>query len=243
MEYGPPPTRAPFSGAAPSPKPQPGERAQSAAESRTVDIPPIGLAGTLCIPNGATALVVFAHGSGSSRFSQRNMAVAEALNEQGIATLLFDLLTSEEEVNRANVFDIPLLAERVVDAVEWVGREPLTQHLRIGLFGASTGAAAALVAAAQLGECIGAIVSRGGRPDLAGAVLDYIRTPTLLIVGGVDFTVIELNELAFARLRGPKALEIVPGASHLFPEPGTLKAVIGHAADWFQRYLSPTLPD
>jgi len=141
MEYGPPPTRAPFSGAAPSPKPQPGGRAQSAAELRTVGIPPIGLAGTLCIPNGVTALVVFAHGSGSSHFSQRNMAVAEALNEQGIATLLFDLLTSEEEVNRANVFDIPLLAERVVDAVEWVGREPLTQHLRIGLFGASTGAA------------------------------------------------------------------------------------------------------
>ena len=216
---------------------------QCAAEAYTVHIPPIGLAGTLCIPAGAAALVVFAHGSGSSRLSPRNMAVAEGLNEQGIATLLFDLLTLEEEVDRANVFDIRLLAERVIDAVDWTGRESLTQNLLLGLFGASTGAAAALVAAARLGDQVRAIVSRGGRPDLAGDVLDQIRTPTLLIVGGVDDVVIELNEQAFARLRGPKALEIVPGASHLFPEPGALEAVIDHAARWFKLYLGSSAPE
>ena len=240
MEHRPSPTRAPLRETASHPEHRPGGRAQGEDKALTVHIPPHGLPGTLCIPHGAAALVVFAHGSGSSRFSHRNMVVAAALNEQGIATLLFDLLTSEEELDRANVFDIPLLAERVGDAVDWAGREPLTQALRIGLFGASTGAAAALVAAAQLGERIGAIVSRGGRPDLAGAVLDHIRTPTLLIVGGVDFTVIELNEQAFSRLCGPKALEIIPGASHLFPEPGALDSVIGYAADWFQRYLQST---
>lgn len=205
-------------------------------------IPPIGLAGTLRIPEGATALIAFAHGSGSSRFSPRNMAVAAALNRQGMATLLFDLLTPEEEADRANVFDIPLLAERIIAAADWIAGEPLTQNLRLGLFGASTGAAAALVAAARLGDRVGAIVSRGGRPDLAGDALDSIRTPTLLIVGGADFVVIELNEQAFARLRGPKKLEIVPGASHLFPEPGALEAVIDHAAHWFQRYLGSAAP-
>lgn len=215
-----------------------------AAEVHVVHIPPIGLAGTLRIPAGAAALVVFAHGSGSSRLiSPRNTAVAEKLNEHGMATLLFDLLTTEEETDRANVFDIPLLTERVIDAVNWIGREPLTRNLRLGLFGASTGAAAALVAAARLGDRIGAIVSRGGRPDLAGDVLDQIRTPTLLIVGGIDFNVIELNEMAFARLRAPKALEIVPGASHLFPEPGALEAVIDHAAHWFHRYLGSSASD
>lgn len=228
-----PPTQAPRPlNADPSPSHSTGQ-----VESRSVVIPPIGLAGSLRIPKGATALIVFAHGSGSSRFSRRNVAVAEALNDQGVATLLFDLLTSEEEVDRANVFDIPLLAERVVDAVDWAAQEPATRALRIGLFGASTGAAAALVAAAGLGDRIGAIVSRGGRPDLAADALDHIDTPTLLIVGGVDFVVIGLNEEAFARLRGPKALEIVPGASHLFPEPGALESVIALAADWFKRYL------
>jgi putative phosphoribosyl transferase len=197
---------------------------QCAAEVYTVHIPPIGLAGTLCIPAGAAG-------------SPRNVAVAEGLNKQGMATLLFDLLTLEEEADRANVFDIRLLAERVIDAVDWTGREPLTQNLRFGLFGASTGAAAALVAAARLGDQVRAIVSRGGRPDLAGDVLDQIRTPTLLIVGGIDDVVIELNEQAFARLREPKALEIIPGASHLFPEPGALEAVIDHAARWFQLHL------
>lgn len=207
--------------------------------ARTVYIPPIGLPGTLQIPGEATSLVVFAHGSGSSRLSPRNMLVAGELNKRGMATLLFDLLTADEEAERANVFNISLLAGRVVDAVEWLGRDPLTRQLSIGLFGASTGAAAALVAAAQLGNRIRAVVSRGGRPDLAGgAVLDRLHTPTLLIVGGVDFQVIELNQSAFVRLRGPKALEIVPGASHLFPEPGALEAVIVHAVHWFETYLT-----
>jgi pimeloyl-ACP methyl ester carboxylesterase len=211
--------------------------ARSEGAVREVQIPPIGLAGTLRIPPGLYALVVFAHGSGSSRYSPRNMAVAQALNDQGIATLLFDLLTVEEEADRANVFDIPLLAERLVHAVDWLGDESVVGRLPLGLFGASTGAAAALVAASRLGERVGAVVSRGGRPDLAGEALDQIRTPTLLVVGGIDFVVIELNEQAFARLRGPKALEIIPGASHLFPEPGAMKAVIRHAGSWFQRHL------
>jgi putative phosphoribosyl transferase len=213
--------------------------AQSPAgrEVRRVRIPPIGLGGTLCIPGQAYALAVFVHGSGSSRFSPRNMAVADALNEQGIATLLFDLLTVEEEGDRANVFNIQLLAERLVHVVRWLGREPIVGSLPLGLFGASTGAAAALVAAAKLGDRVGAIVSRGGRPDLAGDALGQIHVPTLLIVGGIDFGVIELNEQAFSRLRGPKSLEIVPGASHLFPEPGALEAVIGHATRWFERHL------
>jgi fermentation-respiration switch protein FrsA (DUF1100 family) len=206
-------------------------------ESRDVTIPPLGLPGTLHIPRGARAVVVFAHGSGSSRFSPRNRAVAEALNAQGFATLLFDLLTEDEEADRANVFDIPLLAERLAHAIRWLDRDPFGAGVPIGLFGASTGAAAALVAAAGTGERVGAIVSRGGRPDLAGAALPKIRTPTLLIVGGADYGVIELNEQALTQLRGPKALEIVPGASHLFPEPGALETVIEHAARWFTRYL------
>jgi putative phosphoribosyl transferase len=205
-----------------------------------VRIPPVGLAGSLHIPGGAQAGVVFAHGSGSSRLSPRNIAVARALNAQGIATLLFDLLTSEEESDRSNVFDIPLLAERLAGAVHWLSAEPQIGTLPLGLFGASTGAAAALVAAAELGRSVGAVVSRGGRPDLAGEVLDQVRTPTLLIVGGVDYEVIELNKYALARLVGPKALEIVPGASHLFPEQGALEAVIRHAARWFERYLVRT---
>jgi pimeloyl-ACP methyl ester carboxylesterase len=159
------------------------------------------------------------------------------LNSNGIATLLFDLLTPDEETNRANVFDIPLLAQRLVDAILWIEREPLVAHLPVGLFGASTGAAAALVAAVHRDVRVGAIVSRGGRPDLAGDILDRIRTPTLLIVGGADLAVIELNQRALDRLRGPKELEIVPGASHLFPEPGAMEAVIAHAIRWFQEYL------
>jgi putative phosphoribosyl transferase len=210
----------------------------SAVEVRDVLIPPIGLAGTLRVPEDACALAVFAHGSGSSRFSPRNMKVAEGLNGHGLATLLFDLLTEQEEEDRANVFDINLLAARLVDAVAWLGGEPVVSRFPIGLFGSSTGAAAALVATARLGGRIGAVVSRGGRPDLARPVLDQICEPTLLIVGGNDLGVLELNEEALARLKGPKALEIVPGASHLFPEPGALEAVIGHAARWFTRYLA-----
>lgn len=207
---------------------------------RDVAIPPFGLSGTLRVPSAAFALVVFAHGSGSSRLSPRNIAVAIALNGHGMATLLFDLLTPEEEANRANVFDIPLLAERLIDAVHWAEEQSLLAKLPLGLFGASTGAAAALVAAAKLSHRVGAVVSRGGRPDLAADSLDQVRAPTLLIVGGDDSGVIELNEEALARLRAPKALEIVPGASHLFPEPGALEAVIDHAARWFGQHLAPT---
>jgi len=214
------------------------DEARRASERRDVTIPPIGLAGILQKPKNAYALVVFAHGSGSSRLSPRNTFVARALNDRGIATLLFDLLTSAEEANRANVFDIPLLADRLVDAVRWLDEQSIGS-LPLGLFGASTGAAAALVAAAKLPRRVGAVVSRGGRPDLAGNSLDMVQAPTLLIVGGADFGVIELNEQALARLRGVKALEIVPGASHLFPEPGALEAVIDHAARWFEQHLRP----
>jgi len=205
---------------------------------RDIHIPPLGLAGTLRVPRQAHGLVVFVHGSGSSRLSPRNIAVAEAFNRHGMATLLFDLLTADEEADRANVFDIPLLAGRLVDVVYWVERQPIAKALPLGLFGASTGAAAAIVAAAFLGRRIAAIVSRGGRPDLAGTALERVDAPTLLIVGGADYGVIELNERAFARLKGEKALEIVPGATHLFPEPGALEAVIDHAAQWFVRHFS-----
>ena len=211
-------------------------------ERREACIPPLGLAGDLWIPAAASSIVAFAHGSGSSRFSPRNRDVAHVLNTRGIATLLFDLLTAEEEADRANVFDIPLLAERLVQAVRWLDRQPGVAGLPLGLFGASTGAAAALVAAAELGSRVGAVVSRGGRPDLAGSALDRIRVPTLLIVGGTDLVVIELNEQALARLRGPKVLQIVPGASHLFPERGALEAVIVHAAQWFERHLAVPAP-
>jgi dienelactone hydrolase len=206
-------------------------------ETREVVIPPLELGGTLSVPRGASALVTFAHGSGSSRFSPRNRIVAEALNESGMATLLFDLLARREESDRANVFDIMLLAGRLVEALHWLDRDPTFHQMAFGLFGASTGAAAALVAASQLGGRIGAVVSRGGRPDLAESVLDRVDTPTLLIVGGADHGVIELNEWAFARLSGPKALEIVPGPSHLFPEPGALETVVDLAQRWFERYL------
>jgi pimeloyl-ACP methyl ester carboxylesterase len=212
-------------------------------EVRDVHIPPVGLAGTLRYPANARAIVAFAHGSGSSRLSPRNRAVAEGLNARGFGTLLFDLLTLEEESDRSNVFDVALLADRLVGAVRWLDREFQRGRPALGLFGASTGAAAALVAAVRLEGRIGAVVSRGGRPDLADETLDEVCTPTLLIVGGIDYGVIELNERALTRLRGPAALEIIPGASHLFPEPGTLDAVIDHAARWFARYLAGGPPE
>ncbi|MFN3656591.1 MAG: dienelactone hydrolase family protein [Pseudolabrys sp.] len=206
-----------------------------------VVIGPFRLGGRLRIPAAATALVIFAHGSGSSRFSPRNRAVADALNERGIATLLFDLLTPDEEDDRRNVFDIALLAGRLIDVVQWVDAQEQLAGLRIGLFGASTGAAAALVAAARLGDRIGAVVSRGGRPDLAGTALPAVTAPTLLIVGGLDDVVIELNEQSYRQLTAPKALEIVPNATHLFPEPGAMEAVIALAAQWFHGHLvAPT---
>jgi dienelactone hydrolase len=205
---------------------------------REVVIGSLQLPGDLSLPVDATALVVFAHGSGSSRLSPRNRAVAGALNMQGTATLLFDLLTPDEETDRANVFDITLLAQRLVDAVNWIDSQPELVKLPLGLFGASTGAAAALVAAASLGpRVVGAVVSRGGRPDLAGAALEHVTAPTLLIVGGLDDVVIELNQRAYTRLRGEKALEIVPRATHLFPEPGALERVIELAIAWFRTHL------
>jgi len=213
------------------------QNVRRAVDRIKVRVPPIGLAGTLNVPPSVHGLVAFAHGSGSSRFSPRNNVVAEALNADGIATLLFDLLTADEESNRANIFDIPMLAERLVDAVRWLDHQPAVRGLPLGLFGASTGAAAALMAAARLGDRAAAIVSRGGRPDLAGDALDMVRTPTLLIVGGDDLLIIDLNRLALERLQGPKALEIVSGASHLFAERGALEAVVDYARNWLKRYL------
>lgn len=195
------------------------------------------LPGELTTPAAATGVVAFAHGSGSSRLSVRNVAVARALNGREIATLLFDLLTPDEEADRANVFDIELLAGRLGSAVEWLLGRGDVGGLPVGLFGASTGAAAALVAAAELGKRIGAVVSRGGRPDLAGAALPRVGAPTLLIVGGADTVVIELNREAQAELRCPNALEIVPGATHLFEEPGALERVAELAGDWFAEHL------
>ena len=208
-----------------------------AINRREVTIGPLRLPGDLHVPMNAGALIVFAHGSGSSRLSPRNRAVARAFNERGMATLLFDLLDPAEERDRRNVFDIPLLAERLITAVRWVEHEADLARLPLGLFGASTGAAAALVAAARMGSRIGAVVSRGGRPDLAMPVLNQVTAPTLLIVGGFDAEVIELNEEALVRLNTEKALEIVPGASHLFPEPGALERVFELAGDWFDRHL------
>jgi putative phosphoribosyl transferase len=208
-------------------------------EDVTVDIGPVRLAGRLTVPDGATAVVVFAHGSGSSRLSPRNRFVATVLNEAGIATLLFDLLTEREEQDRRNVFDIDLLGRRLVDATRWLRDQPGFASLPVGYFGASTGAAAALVGAAALGDAVGAVVSRGGRPDLAGAALAHVRAPTLLIVGGRDHVVLDLNREARARLRCESRLDVVPGATHLFEEPGTLEAAARLAADWFRYQMVP----
>jgi len=201
------------------------------------------LHGTLQIPAGASGIVVFAHGSGSSRFSPRNQYVAGVMRDAALGTLLFDLLTPEEETvdvqTRELRFDIELLATRLVDAATWLTHTDETRHVRVGYFGASTGGGAALVAAARLEQVIGVVVSRGGRPDLAGAALPHVVSPTLLMVGGRDTAVIQLNEAAYAQLRCQKALEIVPGATHLFEEPGALEHVAQLAAGWFQQHLHP----
>lgn len=209
------------------------------SRTETVDLPPLGLGGTLGLPFGpARGLVLFAHGSGSSRFSPRNNFVALALRQAGLATLLFDLLSEDEAQDRANVFDIALLADRLLAATAWVRASPMTRSLPVGYFGASTGAAAALIAAARLGDEIGAVVSRGGRPDLAGAALPKVTAPTLLIVGGDDTEVLALNRQALRALRCDKTLEIVPGATHLFEEPGTLETVVDLARRWFLGHLA-----
>jgi putative phosphoribosyl transferase len=212
-------------------------RAYIAPESVTIPVGAVRLPGDLTLPPHATGLVIFAHGSGSSRLSRRNQQVAEALVEAGLGTLLFDLLTIPESRDRANVFDIGLLAERLSGVAAWAARQPATADLPIGLFGASTGAAAALAAAAAAPHTIGAVVSRGGRPDLAGAALDRVLAPTLLIVGGRDEAVLPLNRAALARLQCVRELHIVPGAGHLFEEPGALAAVADLAARWFTCYL------
>jgi dienelactone hydrolase len=194
--------------------------------------------GALIVPPGAKGLVLFAHGSGSGRLSPRNNYVASVLRDSGVATLLFDLLTEKEDRIYANRFDIDLLTQRLQLATEWVKQQAATRHLAIGYFGASTGAAAALKAAAALGPVIHAVVSRGGRPDLALDDLPRVQAPTLLIVGGNDDVVIELNRQAYRELRAEKELRIIPGATHLFEEPGTLEQAASAAAHWFQRHLT-----
>jgi dienelactone hydrolase len=220
-----------------------------AVHGRTeVSIPADGalLEGDLTIPDGAVGIVAFAHGSGSSRHSPRNRQVAEALNGDGLATLLFDLLEPrEEQLDRRTGelrFDIALLSRRLIAAVDWLGREPVTAELAVGCFGASTGAAAALVAAASRPEAVAAVVSRGGRPDLADGALASVRAPTLLIVGGEDDAVLGMNQQALEQLHGETVLEVVPGAGHLFEEPGALERVELLARTWFLRWLGAPAP-
>jgi dienelactone hydrolase len=203
-----------------------------------VVIEPEGLQARLGVPTKARGLVIFAHGSGSGRLSPRNSSVAAGLRDAGLATLLLDLLTPEEERDRANVFDIPLLAGRLVRASAWAAARPELHGLPQGYFGASTGGGAALLAAAHLGTEIAAVVSRGGRPDLAGpTALARVQSPTLLIVGGLDTPVIEMNRCAMRQMTAPHELVIVPGAGHLFEEPGTLEKVVDHAIAWFNRHF------
>lgn len=201
----------------------------------------VELEGDLDLPANAPGVVLFVHGSGSSRHSPRNQFVARTIREAGMGTLLFDLLTPDEErqdmVTRALRFDIELLANRLVAATRWVQKQPETRGLKVGYFGASTGGGAALVAAAELGDHVAAVVSRGGRPDLAGDALRKVRSPTLLIIGGHDGTVISLNNEAYAQLRCEKDIRIVPGATHLFEEPGKLEQVARISADWFGKHL------
>lgn len=208
-----------------------------------IDLASVRLEGNLVVPVGATGIVVFAHGSGSSRHSPRNRSVARSLNGVGLGTLLFDLLTMEEERDRSNVFDVDLLADRLVGATSWLRRRPEARDLRVAYFGASTGAAAALIAAAELKGEIRAVVSRGGRPDLVASRLGDVVSPTLLIVGGYDRAVLQLNREARTMLRCPSELEVVPGATHLFEEPGALERVAALAAGWFARHLVPTPGD
>jgi len=203
----------------------------------------ISLDGDLRLPADPLGVVVFAHGSGSSRFSSRNKAVAEIIRDMGVGTLLFDLLTKEEEsvdvYTRHLRFDISLLAERLIAVVDWLNVQEITAALPVGLFGASTGGGAALAAAAKLGERINAIVSRGGRPDLAGDALPLVKAPTLLLVGALDDVVIELNRSAIAKMRCHTELKIIPGATHLFEEPGALDLVANLAGEWFFEHLKP----
>lgn len=216
------------------------DRSRARSWERTVKVPSGNevLEGILAVPPSAKGIVLFAHGSGSSRFSPRNNFVARVLQDAGIGTLLMDLLTEEEAEDRRKVFDIDLLAQRLLDASQWLRREPQTKDLRIGYFGASTGAGAALQAAAREKSPIGAVVSRGGRPDLAMDYLPEVEAPTLLIVGGDDLPVIRMNEAAYDVLRCEKELTIIPGATHLFEEPGALEKVADLARRWFESHLA-----
>jgi putative phosphoribosyl transferase len=202
-----------------------------------VEVGPSRLQGLLAVPEAAKGLVIFAHGSGSGRHSPRNNHVAAGLQAAGFATLLLDLLTPTEELDRRNVFDIPLLASRLATATAWAQQNAGTSGLRVGYFGASTGAGAALLASAMADGRIGAVVSRGGRPDLAGDAIAAVHAPTLLIVGSLDLDVLRLNREALTHIPAPRRLTIVEGAGHLFEEPGTLDHVVDHAIDWFSAYL------
>ena len=221
---------------------EPSPASARAVSRREVRLPPLGLIGDLQVPPDAHGVVLFAHGSGSSRLSPRNRATADVLNRRGFATLLFDLLGEDEAMDRRNVFDIDLLADRLLYSVAWIDEQPDLAPLPFGLFGASTGAGAALKAAARLGGRLRAVVSRGGRPDLAGAALGKVTAATLLIIGSADEPVIELNQIAYAKLLCDKALKIVPGAGHLFEEPGTLEKVMDLAGDWFQTKFAISAP-
>jgi len=209
------------------------------SSSRLVHIPAdsVILEGVLDVPHDTQALIIFAHGSGSSRHSKRNKYVAQVLREVGLGTLLFDLLTRDEDVIYENRFDIPMLANRLTAATRWIKKQQQTKDLKIGYFGASTGAAAALIAASEPGSEVGAIVSRGGRPDLAEQALKHVKAPTLLLVGGNDYIVIQLNQQAYNVIKAEKELRIIPGASHLFEEPGALEEVARLAAEWFRQHL------
>src|SRR5436190_3726347 len=202
-----------------------------------IEVAEVALDGRLSVPAAARGAVIFAHGSGSGRLSPRNRAVAAGLNDVGFATLLFDLLTNDEEAVRSNVFDIPMLGVRLAAVTGWLQGQAEIEGLRLGYFGASTGAAAALWAAAELGEAISAVVSRGGRPDLAAARLSHVTAATLMVVGGNDPVVLELNQAASGHLRSTTQLVVVPGAGHLFEEPGALQIVVEHARDWFVAHL------
>jgi putative phosphoribosyl transferase len=197
------------------------------------------LSAILSVPAAVMGVVAFAHGSGSGRFSPRNQFVARELQKAGLATLLLDLLEEDETRDRSKIFDINLLADRLQSAADWLQQEPATRELRLGYFGASTGAGAALAAAARDPAAVSAVVSRGGRPDLAGDLLPHVQAPTLLIVGGYDEAVIELNEQALERLRCPRQLVIVPRVTHLFEEPGALEEVARLAREWLLRHLAP----
>ena len=216
---------------------------QPAGKTQEVLIPVerVNLLGDLFLPEQTTGIVLFAHGSGSSRYSPRNQFVAQVIRDAGVGTLLFDLLTREEEAIDAHTrrlrFDIQLLKHRLLGATHWIRNQAETKDLKMGFFGASTGAAAALMAAAELGEKVSAVVSRGGRPDLAGALLARVTAPTLLLVGGCDEVVLQLNEEAYEKLQCQKELVVIPGATHLFEERGALEEVAQTAAHWFHHYL------